>query len=267
MRWGAVAAVALAVSLAGCGLFSKKPKPISANPGATQTGIASWYGPGFNGRRTANGEIYDQYALTAAHRTLPHGTRIEVTNLTNGRRVRVRINDRGPYVDDRVIDLSYTAAQRLAMIGSGTAPVRIEVLEADADDLPVALAVAAAPPIAARPTAAYQPPAAPAYVEPARQPLREEPVRVSAVEPPPQVFALYAVQAGTYVDYNHARHEQQRLGAEVARIHLAMIDAPDARYYQLRVGPFDTRDEADRTARRLAALGAPALVVRAGPSR
>ena len=75
-----------------------------------QLGVASWYGPGFHGNRTANGEIYDQYELTAAHRTLPLGTRVMVTNLSNGRAVEVRINDRGPFVGGRAIDLSYAAA-------------------------------------------------------------------------------------------------------------------------------------------------------------
>ena len=260
MRWGAVVAVPLAVSLAGCGLFSTKPKPISGEPGATQTGVASWYGPGFHGRRTANGETYDQFGLTAAHRTLPHGTRVEVTNLNNGRRVRVRINDRGPYVDDRVIDLSYTAAQRIDMIGSGTAPVQLEVLEADAVDLPAAV-VAAAPPPRAPPAAPLDAPA-----------MNARPVSLRLAPPPPPAppapaTGPYAVQAGTYADYARARREQQRLGAEGARVHLAMIEAPEARYYQLRVGPFASRDDADRAARRLGALGAPALVVRVGLAR
>ena len=91
-------------------------------------GVASWYGPGFHGNRTANGEIYDQYELTAAHRTLPLGTRVMVTNLSNGRAVEVRINDRGPFVGGRAIDLSYAAACVLHVVGPGTARVRIEVL-------------------------------------------------------------------------------------------------------------------------------------------
>ena len=99
-----------------------------SHPGAVQTGTASWYGPGFHGKRTSNGEIYDQNDMTAAHQTLPLGTRVAVTNLQNGRQVEVRINDRGPFVKDRAIDLSYAAARTLDMIGPGTAPVRIEVL-------------------------------------------------------------------------------------------------------------------------------------------
>jgi rare lipoprotein A len=91
-------------------------------------GRASWYGPGFHGRRTANGERYNQYGYTAAHRTLPLGTKVRVTNVRNGKSVVVRINDRGPFIGGRVIDLSAGAAKAIGMIGSGVAQVRIEVL-------------------------------------------------------------------------------------------------------------------------------------------
>ncbi len=92
-------------------------------------GIASWYGPNFHGKPTANGETYNQYGLTAAHPVLPIGTRVLVENLSNGRRVWLRINDRGPYAKGRVLDLSRIAAERLGIIAQGTAPVRITVLK------------------------------------------------------------------------------------------------------------------------------------------
>ena len=95
---------------------------------STFGGNASWYGPGFHGRLTANGERYNQYAMTAAHRNLRFGTRVKVTNLNNGRSVVVRINDRGPFAKGRVIDLSAAAAQSLNMIHSGIAPVQVTVL-------------------------------------------------------------------------------------------------------------------------------------------
>jgi len=98
---------------------------------AVQTGIASWYGPDFHGRLTSNREIYDMHDLTAAHKTLPFGTRVMVTNLENGRVVSVRINDRGPFVKDRIIDLSYAAARLLDMVGPGTAPVRLDILKSE----------------------------------------------------------------------------------------------------------------------------------------
>jgi rare lipoprotein A len=93
------------------------------------TGIASWYGPGFHGNRSASGERYNQNAMTAAHRSLPFGTKVQVTNLRNGRSVVVRINDRGPFIRGRVIDLSAAAARVLGLMQSGTAPVQIDVLD------------------------------------------------------------------------------------------------------------------------------------------
>jgi peptidoglycan lytic transglycosylase len=100
-----------------------------AAPGAyVEEGIASWYGAPFNGRRASDGEIYDMHQMTAAHRTLPFGSIVQVTNLTNGRQVDVRITDRGPFVANRIIDLSYAAAEALGVVGPGTAPVRLQVL-------------------------------------------------------------------------------------------------------------------------------------------
>jgi rare lipoprotein A len=95
---------------------------------SASAGTASWYGPGFYGNRTANGEVFRPGTLTAAHRTLPFGTKVRVTNLWNGRSTVVRINDRGPFYGDRVIDLSGAAASELRMISSGTAPVSLKVL-------------------------------------------------------------------------------------------------------------------------------------------
>jgi rare lipoprotein A len=100
-----------------------------AVPGAyVEEGVASWYGVPFNGRRTSNGEIYDMHEFTAAHRTLPFNCVVHVTNLNNGKQTEVRINDRGPFVANRVIDLSLSAAQAIEMVGPGTANVRLEIL-------------------------------------------------------------------------------------------------------------------------------------------
>jgi len=92
-------------------------------------GIASWYGADFEGRLTSNGEIYDMYAMTAAHKTLPLGTVVKVNNLDNGKSVEVRINDRGPYVLGRIIDLSKSAAQAVGISDTGTAHVRLEIIK------------------------------------------------------------------------------------------------------------------------------------------
>ncbi len=100
-----------------------------------ETGIASWYGPGFHGEKTANGEIYDQMALTAAHRTLPMPSLVRVTNLENGRALVLRVNDRGPFKNGRIIDLSRRAGQLLGVVEAGTAKVRVEILEPESRQL------------------------------------------------------------------------------------------------------------------------------------
>ncbi len=106
-----------------------KDKKERANYVFYQKGEASWYGPGFNGKKTASGEIFDMNKLTAAHRKLPFGTKVKVTNLNNNKSVTVRINDRGPYKKSRVIDLSRKAAIQIGLVKSGVAPVKIEVLK------------------------------------------------------------------------------------------------------------------------------------------
>jgi rare lipoprotein A len=105
-----------------------KPSQSPAPAGYIEEGNASWYGVPFNGRRASNGEIYDMYKLTAAHRTLPFETMVRVTNLNNGKSTTVRITDRGPFVDNRIIDLSLAAAREIESIGPGVVPVRVEVL-------------------------------------------------------------------------------------------------------------------------------------------
>lgn len=109
---------------------TNKPDPAPKSEAVLyeEQGMASWYGPGFEGNRTANGEIFNSQDITAAHLELPFGTHVRVTNLNNGRSLVVRINDRGPYVGNRIIDLSAGAARELGMIHSGTAPVVVEVL-------------------------------------------------------------------------------------------------------------------------------------------
>ena len=108
-----------------------RPVPAPVAPGSfVEQSAASWYGVPYHGRRAANGEIYDMYKLTAAHRTLPFESVVRVTNLRNGRKIEVRITDRGPFVDNRVIDLSLAAARDLDMVASGVVPVRLELVAA-----------------------------------------------------------------------------------------------------------------------------------------
>jgi rare lipoprotein A len=103
-------------------------QPIPSADGFAEKGLASWYGKDFHGRKTSNGETYDMYAMTAAHKTLPMNVYLQVTNLDNGRSAVVRVNDRGPFVKSRILDLSYSAAKELGVVGPGTAPVSIEAL-------------------------------------------------------------------------------------------------------------------------------------------
>jgi len=125
------ALIAASLLLAACG-GSTPPPMTSVSENWSEEGIASWYGPGFDGKRTASGEVYDMEDMTAAHKRLPFGTRVQVESLDTGRRAEVRINDRGPFVDDRIIDLSMAAAREIEMLGPGTARVRIAVVEMSA---------------------------------------------------------------------------------------------------------------------------------------
>ena len=141
--------VLLSLVASACGRYRSATRvpvplpPASGEPGTgdTETGYASWYGNPYHGRHAANGETYDMYKLTAAHRTLPFGTRIKVTNLENGRTVIVRINDRGPFVKGRIVDLSLAGAREIQMVGPGTALVRLEVLSESAPTDPGLFAV------------------------------------------------------------------------------------------------------------------------------
>ena len=136
-----LALLVVLVYLAGCSVARLPPRPPVKRPPAAplvQYGWASWYGREFHGRPTSGGEIYDMYQLTAAHRTLPLGTRVMVTHMKTGRSVLVRINDRGPFVEGRIIDLSYAAARNLDMINEGVIWAKVEVL---GENLPQTLPV------------------------------------------------------------------------------------------------------------------------------
>ena len=130
LRW-MIAAAVVALLASGCAKKKRKP-PAPAPPrvGRAESGIASWYGYPYHGRRGANGEIYDMEKLSAAHRTLPFDTWVHVHNLDNGKDVEVRITDRGPFAKDRIIDLSKAAARKIDMIGPGLAKVRVEAIRA-----------------------------------------------------------------------------------------------------------------------------------------
>lgn len=126
MRARAIVLIPCLLVLA-CGV-KRAPDQPADSPGKAETGVASWYGGKFHGRRTASGEVYDMHELTAAHRTLPFGTVVRVTHVENRRSVEVRITDRGPFIKGRIIDLSYAAAKRLDMIREGVARVKLVVI-------------------------------------------------------------------------------------------------------------------------------------------
>ena len=136
---GLILVIAAALSN-GCGSGTPRFTPREVSAGTSGDGdyqllgVASYYGDEFHGRKTSNGEIFDMNDLTAAHRTIPFNSLVKVTNLESRLAVTVRINDRGPFKDDRIIDLSYEAARRVGMIAKGTAPVRLEIIELGSSD-------------------------------------------------------------------------------------------------------------------------------------
>lgn len=181
----------------------------------SQTGMASWYGPGFHGKRTANGEVYNQHALTAAHKTLPLGSRAVVTNLNTGQSVEVRINDRGPFTKGRVIDLSQAAARLVGVVGPGVAPVKVEVLSQEGKSI------------------------------------------VQEMVPP----SAYAVLLASSTDEAEALAVMNEVSHRYEDAYLSPLSSGALRYYQVRLGPFHSRDEAARRAREVSRTGVQALVV------
>jgi rare lipoprotein A len=166
-----------------------------------EEGVASWYGPNFHGKLTANGEKYDMYGLTAAHRTLPFNTIVRVKNLDNGESVQVRINDRGPYAKNRIIDLSKKAAQQIDMLGSGTANVELVLLEGNLEgsrttDLKV-------------PTYTVQ---LASFKEEDKAFSHSQKIRGSRVETiQMEDQTVYRVYFGVYIDEDKAREKQKEL--------------------------------------------------------
>ena len=191
----ALAAMFVTMLLAGC---SHRPAHVNtplapARLGTTETGVASWYGFPYHGRRAASGEVYDMVQLTAAHRTLPFQTWVEVTNLSNGKQVDVRINDRGPFVKGRIVDLSQAAARNIDMLRAGTTRVRLKVIAPPPHIEP-------REPITVTTTPATNPPAAPQLVPDSAAPALP-PVAPPAPSPHTDRFA---VQAGAFADRDRA---------------------------------------------------------------
>jgi rare lipoprotein A len=250
-----------------------------ADPGYDERGIGSWYGEQFHNRRTANGEIFDMDLPSAAHKTLPLPSIVEVTNLDNGRKMQVRVNDRGPFVDGRIIDLSKAAAEQLGYGRAGVAHVRVRYIGPASKtpfDAPRIIAAAPppaepryAPPPKARVYAGGLPPAQPAYGPPPPPKLADPdfapstPPQVSAppaappevpAEPAPVLASAYRVQAGSFANRDNAERAVAQLsGAGEASIE--SIERAQGVLYRVVVKAGPDEAEAFGVRDRVAALG------------
>lgn len=246
------------------------------DPFYDETGIASWYGEDFHGKQTANGELYNMQALTAAHRTLPLPTIVRVTNLENGRSLRLRVNDRGPYARGRIIDVSKRAADLLGFKQNGTARVRVQyegrgkiadpTQSADLDAAYVAARTAAAPVTSVAATELAPPPGAsgaapqvtatlptPAPAQAGSDAAWDEPDGTVTRQPVPASTRLW-VQVGSFT----LRSNADRLSASLSRIGVAqtsMVMLNGKPMYRVRFGPFNVVEEADTMLDRVIGAG------------
>lgn len=201
--------------------------------GYHERGIASWYGMKFHGGRTSDGDTYDMYAMTAANKVVPLPCFVRVTNLKNNRSVIVKVNDRGPFVDNRIIDLSYAAARKLGVVATGTALVDVAaVTPGETPPAPAATTVASA---ASAPAATPVP-------------------RADAASGAPQLF----VQVGAYAEQANAERARQKLEADgIKPVLIVSASAADKTLYKVRVGPLSDVSSVDALTQQLAGLGYP----------
>jgi rare lipoprotein A len=206
-------------------VMGKRYFVLSSSVGYVERGVASWYGPGFHKVRTSTGETYDMYAMTAAHKTLPLPAYVRVTNLQNGRSIVVRVNDRGPFVSNRIIDLSYTAASKLDMLRNGTAMVEVRSLEPSSGDVPLA---------ARLPVLADSPP----------HEVISDPAAGASTVPVPR--ALF-IQAGAFSDPKNAERLTEKLrGGGYGKVFVRDNEIAGRRMYRVRIGPVANVAEFDR---------------------
>ena len=218
---------------------------LASSKGYVRRGQASWYGTKFHGKRTSSGERYDMFAMTAAHKTLPLPTYARVTNLNNGRSVIVKVNDRGPFVDGRIIDLSYAAAYKLGIIKNGTGFVEVSAIDPrEPQDIPQGQVIAAAPL------------ETPASAEPV--PVDFTPIEpVAAVERPEKSKALQMfLQVGAFSSRQNAELLLKRLAGSAFN-NISITQAQGNRYnvYRVRIGPLPNEQVADRIAEKLLSIG------------
>lgn len=247
-------------------VLGKSYYPMPDGRNYRETGTASWYGTKFHGQATANGESYDLYGMTAAHKTLPLPSYVKVTNLDNGRRVTLRVNDRGPFYSDRIIDLSFAAAKKLGFAESGTARVRVEGIDphewwaARGQPVPGVLAqpTAAAPAsrLSAQPMEQYTPP-------PQQHAAAVLPVQVASAYPQAvQNGALY-LQVGAFANPDAAELLKAKLSETVSvPVFLSSVLHNNQILHRVRLGPIGSQSEAQQVqdSVRLANLGQPRLV-------
>lgn len=234
-----------------------------------QEGTASWYGQDFHGKKTANGEKYDMNAVTAAHPTLPMPSVVRVTNLDNGRQLNVRVNDRGPFHSNRIIDLSRRAAQLLGFYDAGTAHVRVEIDATESINLknlalkdhpPEMPKVVAAPreaistvalaPVTATPLDAPKPPAAKAPA--AKQLPRLPEPKIARADPGAQPLG-YFIQAGAFADPGNAQRLEEQLNV-LGPVVIVPVASGSGQVYRVRVGPFASAAAAEALLERVRSL-------------
>lgn len=230
----------------------------------SETGIASWYGPDFHGRPTANGEVFDQWTVSAAHRTLPLPSLVRVTNLENGRSMVVRINDRGPFARGRIIDMSRKGAEALGFHGAGTARVKVDILAAESRQMKeAALRGERINPVQ---LASASPATMPVWSTPVETQAKAQQLAVSGapadppIEPriklvpvgPTNIF----VQAGAFAKYDNAVKVRDAL-TPVAATAILTVNRPDARLYRVRIGPLASVEAADDALERVVKRGYP----------
>jgi peptidoglycan lytic transglycosylase len=232
-------------------VFGKRYYVLSSSTAYVERGVASWYGPGFHKVRTSTGEQYDMYGMTAAHKTLPLPAYVRVTNLQNGRSVVVRVNDRGPFVGNRIIDLSYTAASRLDMLRNGTAMVEVRAL-----DFPATTADPGAPLLSAAPAspsngqagAATSAGTAPAgTASPGTAAATGAGTAEPGAAPTSAVRTVLFVQAGAFADPANAEHLVAKLrGGGYGKIFVRDDLIAGRKMYRVRIGPVPDVPEFDR---------------------
>ncbi|NNF65895.1 MAG: septal ring lytic transglycosylase RlpA family protein [Gammaproteobacteria bacterium] len=228
-------------------VFGQRYYPISSAEGYWERGVASWYGGKFHGRKTANGERYDMHQLTAAHKTLPLPTWVRVTNLRNGNSVDVRVNDRGPFVKNRLIDVSYAAAMQLGMVESGTTLVEVEVLDNGAAERPAY----SRPPVEVM-TSLPTPAAPPVNTMPAIPAEVIAPTETAADDGSAIIF----VQVGAFGDLENARRLQTTLyNSGISDIRVIDGDLQGLPVYRVQVGPVASVDYYDVLMTQLTSIG------------